>query len=183
MKFRRQNFKVKIPVNKSRKQTWYTPSTWLRSRSNAGVSAAEGNHCSSFLCPWGMTCMCLWGSRLFSFERVNWWKLNKATSFYLKETEKIKNYFNYGQCVKEMFPKLIFSGSETNLPITHFNSSFKKCVWEVHFTQSFSYTDTHNLDYSKQHDLIIGIKPFFPRCLLSKDKFSCVGCRRQPHSG
>ena len=27
-------------------------------------------------------------------------RLNKATSFYLKKTEKMKNYFNYEQCVK-----------------------------------------------------------------------------------
>lgn len=37
-----------------------------------------------------------------------------------KESEKMKNYFNYEQCVKETRAKLIFSGSKTNLLI-YFN--------------------------------------------------------------
>lgn len=37
-----------------------------------------------------------------------------------KESEKMKNYFNYEQCVKETHAKLIFSGSKTNLLI-YFN--------------------------------------------------------------
>lgn len=37
-----------------------------------------------------------------------------------KESEKMKNYFNYEQCVKETCAKLIFSRSKTNLLI-YFN--------------------------------------------------------------
>jgi hypothetical protein len=35
-------------------------------------------------------------------------RLNKATSFYLKETGKMKNYFNYEQCVKRNVSQINF---------------------------------------------------------------------------
>lgn len=45
------------------------------------------------VCAYGVQCY-------FPLRELIDGRLNKATNFYLKETEKMKNYFNYEQYVK-----------------------------------------------------------------------------------